>query len=107
MDVLRTLDLLTFVFLEVGETAAVMVSAGRFLQIDECFCRHESGEVAFGVQIDRQLELMQVLRFDTHGYEPFFLARWTLFLIYGSGNHILEDRGRSDSRGSAGYAIGV
>lgn len=72
MGVLRTLVLLTFVFLEVGETAAVMVAARRFLQINECFCRHESGEVAFGVQIDRQPELMQVLRFDTHGREPFF-----------------------------------
>ena len=68
------LAFLTFVFLEVGETAAVMVAARRFLQINECFYRHESGEVAFGVQIDCQPELMQVLRFDADGCGSIFLS---------------------------------
>jgi hypothetical protein len=38
------------------------------------FCRHESGKAAIGVRVDRQRQLMHVLRFDIDGCWPIFLS---------------------------------
>ena len=35
------------------------------------FCRYESGKAAISVWVDRQRQLMLVLRFDTNGLDPF------------------------------------
>jgi L-lysine 2,3-aminomutase len=37
-------------------------------------CRHESGNTTIGVRVDRQRQLMQVLRFGIGGYGSMFLS---------------------------------
>lgn len=63
------------------------------------FYRHGSGETAICVRVDRQRQLMQVLRFDIDSSRSNFLSPVMHLSYLRLKTTILEDTGRSDSRG--------
>ena len=45
-----------------------------FISVNLLFCRYGSGKAAISVRVDRQRQLMLVLRFDTNGCGPILLS---------------------------------